>query len=194
MIHEIGIELQAKLAAKGCPFRVVDREAFKPTAHRNIIVLEHTGDTYGPAQSQSRNPKIYYTRNIGVKLTLYAQSTRAGAAEFEHRRVAETALDMVLIALRTIHAERKAGIAALNIGAGKFIALEDAAKSERQGGAVYELALTFGRGVADLTWAGAGFTEFEITPGFVTSSTSVSGSHVPEDDDDPNTPVTACGA
>lgn len=152
MIHEVGRELEAKLLAKGCPFKVVDRENSKPTAWRNIIVIEETGDTYQPASSQSRNPKRYFDGRIGAKLTVYAQSTKTGALEFEHRRIARRVVDHALIALRTIRAERM--VAFLGIGAGRFVPIEDLAASERPGGCAYELLFTIDRGVADLNWVG----------------------------------------
>lgn len=189
MIHAIGRDLEAKLQAKGCPFKVLDREATTPTAWRNVIVIENAADKFGPARSQSINPKRYYTRNVGAKLTIYAQSTDAGALEFEHRRVAERVLDLALVALRTIFAERKAGH---SIDGGQFITIADLDKSDRQTGAVYELSFTVERGVADRTWAGAIVAEASI--GSVASKTNVSRAGVAEDDGDPLTPETACGA
>jgi hypothetical protein len=152
MLHEIGRELEAFILAKGCPFRVRDREALKPTEWRNVIVIEHDADTFGPARSQSYNPRRHWTRNIGAKITIYAKSPQSGAVEFEHRRVAEQVLDQVLVALRHIAARRKIGLA---IGAGKFATVAALESSDRQGGAVYELAVSFERGVAEVTWVGA---------------------------------------
>lgn len=152
MIHEIGRELEAKLAAKGCPLKVIDREGTQPTAWRNVVVIERTTDTTGPARSQSFNPKRYYTRNIGAKLTIYAQSTKSGALWFEHERITDNVVDLVHVALRTIAAERRQ---AITFGGGEFIKITDLEKSEREAGAVYVLPFTVERGVSDRTWAGA---------------------------------------
>lgn len=160
MIHQLGRDLEAKLVAKGCPFKVVDREATKPTAWRNVIVIEETGDTFGPARSQLTNPRRYYTGNIGAKLTIYAQSMKAGALEFEHRRLARSVVDLVLVAIRTICAEWPTGLA---IGVGGFTTIADLEKSERQGGAVYELEITVERGIFDTTFAGAYAAEANLT-------------------------------
>ncbi len=160
MIHEVGRELEAKLTAKGCAFKVVDREEFKRIAWAsNRIVIDETGDTYSPAKSQSYNPKRYYTGNIGAKLTIYAKSAKSGAAEFEHRRLARKVVDLSLVALRTIRAERRMGLA---IGGGRFVEIEDLAASERKGGAVYELDFTLERGIADIDFAGEAAEEFTI--------------------------------
>lgn len=158
MIHEIGRELETKLAAKGCGFKVVDREAFKPTAWRNVVVIEETGDTYAPPRSQSRNAKRYFDCITGAKLTIFAKSAKSGALEFEHRRVARRVVDLLLVALRTIRAERNSG--AITIGAGSFVTIADLAASEVLGGAVYELPFTIERGVLDTTYTGAAADEF----------------------------------
>ena len=124
MIHEIGRELEAKLIAKGCGFKVVDRESFKPTAWRNVVVIEETGDTYFPPRSQSRNAKRYFDCITGAKLTVFAKSAKSGAIEFEHRRLARRVVDLALVALRTIRAERNSG--ALTIGGTREIVVDDA--------------------------------------------------------------------
>ncbi len=191
MIHEIGRELEAKLLAKGCTFKVVDREAFTPTAWRNVIVIDETGDTYSPPTSQSRNAKRYFDANVGATLTIFAKSAASGAAEFEHRRVARRVADLALVALRTIRAERNIG---LTIGAGGFVPIEDLAGSEVRGGTVYRLAFTVARGVLDLTWAGSAAAEFTFAADSISNTTEVSLASVPEDDGDPSTPEIACGA
>ncbi len=160
MIHQIGRELEAKLLAKGCPFKVFDREGTKPTAWRNVVVIEETGLKYGPPTSQSRNPKRYADANIGAKLTIYAQSTRSGASEFEHQRVAHRVADLAVVALMTIRAELKVG---LTLGGAKFVPIEDLAESENPGGAVLEMDVTFARAVEDRTWAGSAWAEADIS-------------------------------
>ena len=192
MIYSIGRELEARLRAKGCPFKVVDREAFKKTAWTSgIVVLEETGDTYAPPTSQSINPKRYYDGKIGAKLTIYARSTNAGALEFEHRRLARQVVDIVLVGLRYIRGARRQHIA---IGNGSWGDIEDLAGSERKGGVVYELAITVDRGVADVNFAGDAAAEFTFVADSITNRTDVARAGVPEDDGDPLTPETACGA
>lgn len=191
MIHEIGRELEAQLLAKGCPFKVIDRETTKPTSWRNVIVIERRSDATGPARTQSINPKRYYTRYIGAKVTVYVQSTKSGALEFEHERIADRVVDLVQVALRKIAADRKQPIA---FGRSELVKIPDLEASERLGGAVYELEFTVERSVADRTWTGAIAAEFEIGAGSFTNGTLVRRAHTEEDDGDPTTPETACGA
>lgn len=190
MLHEIGRELDAALRAQGYPSpgKVLDRQDFQPTAHRNAIVIEHDpdgGDAFGPVISQHVNPKQRMTRNIAAKITIYAKSSRAGAADFEHRRLAEHVLDLVLVAMGDVTAARKNTWTPTG---GGFVTIPDLEGSERQGGAVYELTFTLGRGVFVQAFSGAIAAEANI--GGVTSSTQVSRAH----STDPTPPVTACGA
>lgn len=155
MIHEIGVELSAQLAAKGLPIRVIDGPERRPTDTfaNERIVIEHDskGDTFESRHLADKNPRTYMTRKIGVKITIYAQSPSANALEFEHRRRAEHILDMVLVALVKIAQARHNGWTPKS---GKFVYTGDLAASEVWGGVVYELEITFDRGVADRTWAG----------------------------------------
>jgi hypothetical protein len=190
MIRELTIELQRELRKRGCPFTVLEREASKTTTFgRERIVLEHDegGDRFGPPRSQTKNPKGRFTRTIGLKLTIYAQSNKSGALEFEHRRRAEEALDQVLIALAHVAADRHNAFVP---GSGRFKPADDLAGSDRHGGAVYELSFTFDRAVTERTWVGE--IQPEATIGgadgvTVTSTTKVSRPGGDEDE-------TACGA
>lgn len=172
MIHEIGRELQAALRAKGCPFNVVDGPEGQATTTyaRERIVIEHdeAGDSFGPTRSQSRNPRNRMIRNVGVKITIYAQSSASGALEFEHRRRAEHVLDLVLVALEKVITARHNGWV---VKAGRFINPEDLAKSETIGGAVYELSFTVERGVFDTTFTNAARPEFTMGAGGISSTT-----------------------
>lgn len=165
MIHYIGAELQAGLRARGCPIVVVDGPEATTTATfgRERIVIEHgdSDDFVGP-WSQSTNPKRRMNRMVGVKVTIYAQSTKAGALDFEHRIRAEQILDIVLVALSNIKSVRKGRGAFLPSG-GRFIVPEDLKGSERQGGAVYELTFNFERAVEERTWAGEKQPETTLT-------------------------------
>lgn len=194
MMHELGKELEAALVLKGCPFRVKDRESHKPTAHRNVIVIEHDGgDTFSPPKSQSgpnvdaSAPKRWYLRTVGGKLTIYAQSTKAAATEWEHRRLAEHVLDLSLVALRTVctNGDRRAQFVP---GRGQFIELEDLEASEVKGGAVYELGFTVDRAVEERDWDGSLTGFVTIEPDMVQTTTHVSLANGPDDDDDESTP------
>lgn len=191
MMHELIIELQAALRARGCPLPVVERESLATTTwSRERIVVEHDegGDSFGPVRGQHVNPKHRATRRVGAKIQIYAQSTKSGALEFEHRRRAEHVLDLVLVALSESATMRRSRI---EFGRGRFVQPDDLDESEKFGGSVYELLFTFDRAVMVQTWAGDAQPTTTLGPGGIRSTTQVSmaGSN----DDEPDA-ETACGA
>jgi hypothetical protein len=196
MMHEIGLELSAELAAKGCPYSVIDGpENFGTvTWGRPRIVIEHDDDAFSFVRSQRPNPKQRHTVRCGYKLTIYAQSTKSGAQWFEHLRLAEHVRDMVLVAMDRVAAARKNE---WEPKSGKFITPDDLTGAEIAAGAVYQIAFTFDRGVQDVTWAGAAKPETTLGVGGMRSTTKVSRSF--ETDDDGNTTTapasaeTSCG-
>lgn len=156
MIHEIGVELGAQLKTRGVPFAVVDgpEQTVTTTGARERIVIEHdekAGDRFTAPFSQRPNPSHRKTRGIGAKITIYAQSAKAGAMPFEHRRRAEEVLDHVIVCMDHVAGVRKNAWTATG---GAFVQPADLAKSEKISGAVYELRFTFDRAVMDRTWAG----------------------------------------
>lgn len=187
MIHQLGAELQAALVAVSCPIPVVDGP--EPTStttwgrERIVIARDEDGDSFGPVRSQHKNPKQRMVRNVGGKVTIYAQSAKAGAMRFEHERRAELLLDVVLVALADVIIARPSG---WTVGKGKFIQPPDLEKSERPAGAVYELTFTVERGVAKRTWAGDISPEHTLGEGGLTSCTHVSSQGGSENE-------TACG-
>lgn len=195
MLHQIGRELEAHLVAKGCPYKVYDREprAGAVTYAPRIIIEYADDDKFGPPRGLSTNPKKHYTRTLSCKISIYGKSLKRGALEFEHLQVVDQVLDMVLVAMR------KVGAARLNrytVTGGRPFVPADLEKSEVRAGAAYELKFEFDRAVSELNWAGEKFPEAEISG--VTSRTLVSPTVGPDDDNDPNTPPataeTACGA
>lgn len=195
MIHEIGTEIQAAIQARGCPFFVVDGPEREKAAtwgrERIVIERDPAGDSFSPMKGSHRNPRRYIIRNIGCKITIYAQEPAAGALEFEHYRRAEHVLDFVLVALDDVATVRNNGF---DYKGGKWLAPDDLAKSETFGGAVYELSFTFERGVRAETWEGAARP---TVAGSMRNTTKVSLKGGADDDNDPNTvpasAETSCG-
>ena len=163
MLRDVGIALQARLAARGCPIPVVDGLDESPIAAtyaRERIVLERDGgDSFGPPLSQHKNPRHRFSRSLGCKATIYAQATSAGAGSFEHYRRAERVLDTVLVALDTVVRTRKNF---LKLTSGRFTVPADLEKSQTFNGAVYELSFEVTRAVEDRTWAGDARPEAEV--------------------------------
>lgn len=153
MIHEIGVEINQKLAGLLCPFRVVDgpEATGTTTGARERIVIQHdeSGDSFSPARKNNVNPVQRAIRNIGVKLTIYAQASALGSAHWEHRRRAEHVLDLLIVALDSVLKTRRNGY---SINGGRFISANDLDKSEVIPGAIYELRLSIERGIYDTNW------------------------------------------
>lgn len=166
MLHRIGVQLQSMLQARGCPIPVVDGPEGSQTATfgRERIVLEHqpNGDRFVATQSQRPNPVHRMVRNVGAKITIYAQSPRAGALEIEHKSRAEQILDLVLVGLGDCAATSTIFNVWEPTGGGFFVP-PDLAGSDRPGGAAYELALTFARAVREKAWDGSIAEEATIT-------------------------------
>jgi hypothetical protein len=180
MIRKLVQELRTNLEAKNCPVEIVEGPEPHGTASfgRERIVVEYgERDTFDPPWSQQPNPTRRMTRIVSAKLTIYSQSTKAGAMPWEHRRRAEHILDMALCALSKIQSVRK-GRNAFLPDSGRFVVPADLEGSERHGGAVYELTFTFQRAVEDVTWQGDAETEVTIDGGVdgvgVNNSTRVS--------------------
>lgn len=193
MIHEIGRELEAAIAAQGCPFKVFDRESTQTTTwgRNRIVIARDPEDKVGPPRFQSRVPKVHFVRLIGATITIYAQASVTGAKEFEHERVCDDVVDMVLIALRGIAGARKNALA---ITKSTRVPIEDLAKSEKPGGVAHQISFTIERAVSERTWAGSTQGTFALGAGGMRSRTNV---FVSDNDSDPGTvpagAETSCG-
>ncbi len=191
MIREISVELQTELRAAGCPLSVIyDEVTTTATNGRERIVMvedETGGDRFKPARSQRAYPRHVLTRAIGVKLTIYAQSSKAGAQTFEHRRRASHILDLVLVAMATVASKRKNSWEPTG---GRFTKAADLEASERIGGAVYELSFLFDRGVFEQKWNGDTVETFEVAEGLFENRTDVSLANGPTG----GPVVTGCGS
>ncbi len=156
MIHEVAVEIATKIKARSCPIPVIDGPEPTGTAtfgRERIVIEESESDNYAPPYSQQRNPSRRMVCEIGAKATIYGQSTKAGALYFEHRRRARLILDQVLVALSEIKSVRK-GRGSFTPTGGRWVFPPDLEKSERPGGAIYELSFTFERAIEERTWAG----------------------------------------
>ena len=151
MIHEIGVQLGLHLVARGwAGIPVIDGpEVRKPTTFaRERVVIEHdpAGDEYASRHRADMNTRTRLTRNVGVKVTVYAQRANKGALYWEHVRRSEALLDAVQIGLDVAAKERGNLV---NFRSSKLVYPDDLKDGETMGGAVYELFLTFDRGIAD---------------------------------------------
>lgn len=176
MLHEIAVELGARLRALGCPVPVVDgpEPTKTTTGARERIVLEHddAGDRFDSAQAQRGTPTHVRARVVAAKATIYAQSTKAGAHDFEHRRRCEHTLDLVIAGLNDVIAARKNRV---EFTGGRFVKAEDLTRSEVIPGAIYELTFTFDRAVRAQRWDYDLAPTLELEAGLIHSTTQVTG-------------------
>jgi hypothetical protein len=199
MIQKIREELAAYLASKSVPVTVelnepVGGSKMQSTFGRSRITLDHEtdrkGDAFLPSRSQRLANQHRYTRSQAWILRIYAQSGRAGALRFEHERLANDILDFVLVGLDEIAAKRSNR---WTPNGGSFVTIADLAESERPGGAVYELSLSFDRGVSEaVTWPAPDEPTATLIAGQLTSKTNVTSANADPDLPAP-TPEVSCG-
>jgi hypothetical protein len=151
MIHEIGLEIDALLKARGCPMPVIDGPESDPTTFANdrIVIETAGGDAWIPVERVSHNPKRYAIRRIGVQIRIFAHVERKGAAFFEHRRKCDHVLDLVYVALRKVAQTRGN---AFEIRTADYYLPPDLAASDSPAGCGYELRLFWDRAVGDIDW------------------------------------------
>lgn len=175
MLHEIGVELQAALAAAGCPYRVFDGPIRTTDANfRDRIVLEHDeqgADSFAMRHNTARNPRAFFARGMACKLTIYAASPKAGALEYEHRRQVEHVLDIVVVSLQEIAKGRQ------NLWtpkSGRFLKPDEWKTTDTLPGVAYEFKFDFDRGIVKRTWVGDAEPTTTIVEGEIQSKTEVS--------------------
>lgn len=195
MIHEIGVELKAALAANDCPIVVVDgpEHGESVVTPRERIVIERDFGAPEPVvgpKGAGRNPQHAYDRQLAAKVTIYAQSPKSGALYFEHLRRLDDIVDEVLIGLRKVLTVRKNG--GFGIGAGKLVELADAKGTRVTNFAVYEVPFMVPRAVEVRTWTGDALAEVAIGGAGGVVITSVT--RVTQQGDPTPTLETACGA
>ena len=181
MIHELGLELQAELIAKGCPFPVVDgpepTEAAASYLPERIVIQRDEGasEPLGPVRSTHHNPRHRANRMLAGLFRIYAQAPETNATVFEHRRRADTVVDLVICAMALVSSVRRNR---WNAGPGKLVPLPDLEESSVDGGAVYELPFTFERAVHDLTWTGSKRPEVTLSRALLTGSPTLTFAEV----------------
>jgi hypothetical protein len=182
MVHDIGVALQAKLAARKCPFKVIDgpEDTGSTTWGRERIVIERdrdAGDGFGPTRSQRPNPVHRMVRLIAIKVTIYAKEPKTGAVRFEHEGRADHVADLVLIAMGDVAAGTAPIFNVWTQKDARFVTPEDLEGSERFGGAVYEMKLAVERAVKEQDFKGA--IAAEATVGVdvdIKNTTTIAGS------------------
>ena len=178
MIHYVGTDLKAQLAAHLCPIDVVDGPEMRPPTSpaRERIVIEHdmTGSDSFLATHMPGNqpPRTVFARKVACKVTIHAKDPRPGSAYWEHVQRAERVLDLVIAGLRSVASTRKNTV---EFKSGRFVFPKDMAASETPGGAAYELLFNFDRGVTDRNWNGSIDGTFTILEDTIKNTTYANG-------------------
>jgi hypothetical protein len=194
-LHAVGVALQAYLREQGCPLDVIDGpEATTTTTWgRERIVIEYDDsgkDSFSGPRGLHVNAKHRKTAIDACKLTIYARSARGGAAEFEHRARAKLIRETVIAGLDYVAAVNKNRWEPTS---GAIITPADLAKTEQQGGAVYELLFTYELPIRVVSFVGEAQPEGTLT-GLI-SSTKVALNGVETTTNEPPADAdTACGA
>lgn len=189
---DIATRLKSRLIAKRCPIQDValDDRTETVTGARERIVLERdldAPDTFASVRGQHVNPKHKLTRSVPLKLTIYAQSTKAGAMSFEHEGRMDSLVDTVLASLDDVL--RGDLQVSWQPTSGRSVPPADLAESARQPGLVYELTFTADRAVRGVTWSGEARPQITAGAGLFENTTRVRLEHAPE-----GAPVaTGCG-
>lgn len=194
MIHEIGVELKAALAANGCPIAVVDGPEYGSSVlspvERVVIWrrVRAAEPVVGP-KGAGRNPAHVFDRHLAAMIRIYARDARSGAAHWEHLRRMDLVYDKVLFALQKVLRTRKN--AGFRVGDGEVVDLEDAKGTPVTTFAVYEFPFTVPRATDASTYAGAAATEVDLGP---TGAVLTNVVRISEQGDSTPDQQPACGA
>lgn len=165
MIHQIGEELAAALAAQGVPFPLVHgpEPTTSTSATRARIVIEEPfdakRDSFGPPKAVHPNPRMPLIAFDAARLRIFARSNVTGPSWHDHARLARKVRDHVLCELDYIVRARKN---TMTIRSGGFVTLVDAKGSSVWNGAVYELDVEIDRGIFRTKWTGEAREEVTI--------------------------------
>jgi hypothetical protein len=167
MFHAIAKELETALRAKHVPFAVYHEFGDEPAAstyvarERIVLVepLDAKGDSYAPATSVHKNPRMPSGCVDAALIRIFAKSPKQGAVGHDHIDRARSIRTHVIIELEYLVRARKNVIEFGTMGA---VALKDANGSSVWSGAVYEIEFTVNRGNEARTWEGDAPAEVTI--------------------------------
>lgn len=174
MIHEIAKELAVEIAARKCPVRIFDRETTTATtwARERIVIDDPGPDQFAPVRGVHSNPPHRASWIVGCTATIFAQATRVGALDWEHKRRARAIAETVIAGLYAIGKKRRN---AVSYRGGQFIPLVDLETSERVAGAIYVVSFGFERAARDQDFTGEIAPEVSIGDVAITNTTNVFG-------------------
>ena len=158
MIHQLAFDLAARLETMLFPAAVlygpehVVREG--PESMRIMVERDADGVITASPVGHKVNPRSRAVREIGVRLTIAAQSPLAGAMLHEHQRECDAVVDAVVYSLLGWAAKGKSRITFVS---GAYLRPEDFDGAEfSAAGVMYELRFRVARGVDGRNYEGVG--------------------------------------
>jgi hypothetical protein len=138
---------------------------------------DDSGDAVGPAKAQRMNPVQVAVRAVGIKLTIYAASTKEGAQAYHHEDLAIRIANLAHVALlrcaeRGFRASGVSGTTSTEVRVLRAGFVADAS-TDAWSGRVYEMRFQVDAPVNDVTYLGEAPAEADFAPG--TTELEVSG-------------------
>lgn len=155
MMHAVFLELQAELKSRGVPFEMLhgpSRVQLQPGSIRIVFERDRqSGDQVLGPRSEHRNPHAINVRAIGFVIRVFAQSTKAGACNYDHEDVVDNVVDCIVSAMRVVTAKARTMMRWTSC---KMLSKTDLAALDIESwpGAAYELCGQIDRGVFDLPY------------------------------------------
>lgn len=153
MIHQLALDLEARLHARQYPVRVeygADERLARGAATSYEIMIRRApkGDAVRSIVASRTEPRNKLVRDLAVEATFYVQSRHSGAMAHEHERDCDALVDAFLVALHGWTVESKAGTS-VDVTESRYLSPDEYNGSETFFGVVYRLVFNVARGVAD---------------------------------------------
>lgn len=158
MIDLMSRDVEAMLRKREFPFRVVyGPERLKRSAGQTFIHFDRdreSGDGARAMISAQSHPRVRRIRDLGVVVTVYAQSTKASARYSEHEELCDALVDAIMFALDEWFTGAKTGALPEYTESRLLRGEELEAEYAQWPGVVYRLRFDLPRGVRELTFKG----------------------------------------
>ena len=156
MIYRLSRDIETNLKARKWPVLVEYETRTKRIGRYSMAVAferdRQGGDENDPPVGSHTNPRVMFTRRLGVRVEIFAKSSVSGARSNEHQHECDDLVDAVLTALYDWTTAAKAG--AIEWIEARYLADEEIDDAERSSGAVYLLRFRIRRGVSRKDYGG----------------------------------------
>jgi hypothetical protein len=159
LIYRLSRDVEDMLRAKKFPVRVhygPERLTRMANPGHGVIVFERdrdSGDGVRAIQGTQRNARASRIRDLGVVVTVFAQSSQPGARVNEHEALCDRYVDALIVALDDWFQGAKTGKAHAEFTESRMMRGEELeAEYQQWPGCVYRLRFDLPRGVRDWTY------------------------------------------